>query len=232
MELKNYFWTLPFISFILGYQLLALMTVTATLQNPSIIGLPLTEAIKILSDNNLNPRIMAEKEEPDLPEGTILSQTPAAQQRVKPNQPVFLVVARKPAPLFSPPLLNKTTDEVGLALKRFNVHAKQYYLYAPTPREMCIGQYPSVQEPILGKKMTLYMSAGKNPLMLFPNLKSALLQDANSCLGNYNFTTKVFHSTPIEPEHSCSSCTVVDQKPLPGSIIDVRKPIYVQLQVG
>jgi beta-lactam-binding protein with PASTA domain len=231
MDLKNYLWTLPFISFLLGYQFLSFFTVANNFPNPSIIGSPLTQAIKALSDNNLNPRIMAEKEEPDLPEGTVLSQTPAAGQRVKPNQPVFLVVARKPKKIPAPSLLNKTADETLLTLHHLNLRSKTYALNAPAPKDTCIGQIPDAKEPVEGKKMTLYISAGKNPLMLFPNLKGAAMSDVQNCLSSYNFTTKILHTNPIEEGHQCTLCTVIDQKPLPGSIIDVRRPVYVQLQV-
>ncbi len=228
---KNYLWTIPFISFLLGYQLLSLITVTNTLTNPSIIGLPLTQAVKTLSDHNLNPRIVAEKEEPDLPEGTVLRQTPAPQQKVKQNQPIFLVVSRKPKKITAPSLINKTRDEAESLLHGLNVRAKTYELTAPAPPETCIGQSPDPKEEIEGKRMILYMSAGKNPLMLFPNLKGAMISDAHNCLSNYSFTTKILHTHAVDPAHVCTTCVVIDQKPLPGSIIDVRKPVYVQLQV-
>ena len=231
MNIKQYLWTFPFLSFIFGYQFLSFITVSNNLPNPSIMGLPLAQAITILSDNNLNPRIMAEKEEPDLPEGTVLSQTPAAHQRVKPNQPIFLVVARKPKKIPAPSLLGTSVDEATLALHRVNVRPKTYELFSPAPKGTCVGQMPGAQEPVADKKMILYISAGKNPLMLFPSLKGALMSDVQTCLSSYNFTAKVFHTRPVEPDHQCSSCYVVDQKPLPGSIIDIRKPGYVQLQV-
>ncbi len=229
--LKDYLWTLPFLSFLLGYQLLSFITVTDNLTNPAIIGLPLSQAVKALSDHNLNPRIVAEKEEPDLPEGTVLQQTPAAQQKVRPNQPIFLVVSKKPKKIIAPFLLNKTKDGAESALHQLSVRAKIYELSAQTPIETCIGQSPDAEETIENKKMILYVSTGKNTLMLFPNLKGAIMHDVQNCLNNYNFTTKIFHTYPTDANHQCTTCVVVDQKPLPGSIVDVRKPVYVQLQV-
>ena len=64
--LKKYLWILPFLSFLLGYQFLSTLTTVHELKVPPLVGLSVTEAVKVLSDNNLNARIMAEKEEPDL----------------------------------------------------------------------------------------------------------------------------------------------------------------------
>ena len=64
MKTSTYLWLLPFLSFLCGYQLIRSLYTVNTLTTPSIIGKEIQDAIKILSDNNLNPRILTEKEDP------------------------------------------------------------------------------------------------------------------------------------------------------------------------
>src|SRR3990170_445622 len=83
MNIKNYLWILPFLFFIGGYTLSRLFFHTDAIEAPSLIGKSLHEACTITSDLNLNTKIIEHKDNPDLPEGTVLLQIPAAGQSVK-----------------------------------------------------------------------------------------------------------------------------------------------------
>jgi len=87
--LFSFIWIVPFLAFIAGYQVVRLLTHTQTVYVPSVLGLHLTDAIRRLSADQLNVRILAEKEDPDLDEGMIISQTPEQGTLVKPHQSLF-----------------------------------------------------------------------------------------------------------------------------------------------
>jgi len=59
------------------------MTNVDQIQAPALVGKQLQNAVALLSQKNLNVRFITQKEDPDLPHGTILSQTPAAGRNVK-----------------------------------------------------------------------------------------------------------------------------------------------------
>lgn len=229
--MKNFIWLLPFLGFLFGYQLLSFLTVSSELVVPSLIGLPLTQTVKLLSDQNLNVRIMAEKEDRDLEPGTVLSQTPAPGHKAKQNQPIFLVLSKKPKKIFAPHLLTKPQDEVNHTLNQLNLRAKTYTLSYPAPTGTCIGQLPEEKEVVHDNKMILYVSSGKSSLMLFPNFKGSTVQEVREQVAHYPMQFKLFHSQPVDEGHQCTACVITDQKPLPGSLVDVRLPIVIQLQV-
>jgi beta-lactam-binding protein with PASTA domain len=232
LMLKDYLWILPFFCFLLGYQLLNVTTTNHELEAPALIGLPLTEAIKILSNNNLNTRIVAQTEEQNLPNGTVLSQTPAAHQRVKQNQPIFLVVSKKPEPIRTPNLLGRDRSEIVSIGQKQRIRIKYYELMnTKHPKDYCIGQYPTPDTPIKDGTMIAYVSAGNQTTILFPDFRQTDLHHAQEMLADIPCQITVNHSTPVDSEHQCISCVITDQKPLPGSLITTTKPLNVQLQV-
>jgi len=230
--IKQYFWILPFLSFLCGYQLLNYTTHVQEITVPSVVGLNLTDAIKIFSDHNINPRILTEKEEKDVAPGTILGQTPTPGHKIKIHQPIFLVVAKKAQSIICPTLLGKSETEVDKSLSHLHIRAKKYYLNSHYPQGNCIAQEPSSNSPLEDRKMTVYISAGNNKLLLFPHLKNSSIAEVKEFFEGYPITLKLTHTHPMPPEHQCNnSCIIVDQKPLPGTLIDLQKSLYVQLQL-
>lgn len=94
MNLKKILWLMPFASFLIGYQIINIFKNQNEIIVPNFVGKTLNQAIKVASDNNLNLRISAEKEDSQLPEGTIISQIPN-RQKIKPNQSIYLVISKK-----------------------------------------------------------------------------------------------------------------------------------------
>src|SRR3972149_1541199 len=63
--IKNYLWTLPFLLFITGYIGIQLLLAQPEVETPSLVGNSIHDAITLLSHNNLNARILSEKEDAD-----------------------------------------------------------------------------------------------------------------------------------------------------------------------
>ena len=110
MKIKQYIWILPFAIFILGYYFLNLFISGPNIEAPNLIGKQANEALVIASNSSLSIKIIGEKEDPELQEGTILHQTPI-NQKVKRNQSLYVLISKKPAPKTIPNLLNKTEGE-------------------------------------------------------------------------------------------------------------------------
>lgn len=235
MKIKNYLWALPFFSFLAGYFVLERMSRVAQLDTPAIIGKQLQQAVAELSDNNLNLRLIAQKEDPDLPQGTILSQTPAPGQKIKPHQALYVVISKQPEKIAAPLLLNKHDNAIQKELEALGIRNKTYRLPSNRPSGTCIAQLPTPGNQVADEKITTYLSAGNNRPSLVPNLKGKPAPEVLEFLQQYKIEVKIMHSSKQDKNHLCDTdCIISDQRPLAGSLVtlDEEKPLLVQLQVG
>lgn len=197
-----------------------------------MIGKNINYAAKVLSEHNLNLRIIAQKEDADLPEGTIISQTPAKQQMVKPQQSIFCVVSSQAQSTHAPYLLNNSINQAHELLKKEKIRNKSYWLASKYPEGTCVAQIPSAQEPLQQQSMVTYFSTGNKKTVLFPSLKGEPVDDVIEFLDKYNTKPSIQHTRSVDANHQCINCIVVDQKPLAGSLIDLSKPLRIQLEVS
>lgn len=233
MNLKSFFWLFPFLSFIAGYYLLHSLYGVTTIDAPSIVGKNIIEAFHILSDHNLSPRLLAEKEDPDLPAGTILSQTPQAGSKIKSQQSVLCVISKKPDTVKAPHLVGKSLRHISVALDKQGVRNKIYYVHSTHPKNMCVGQYPAPEELLPNKKIITYLSSGNAKPVILPNFKHKPLNQITEFLEQYNITADITHYGSTTGQKLRGESIIIDQRPLAGSIITFNddSPIHVQLQV-
>lgn len=227
-------WTLPFLSFLLGYYCLNRLYHISEMQTPSLVGKKLPEALSLLSAQQLNVRILTEKEEADLPEGTILSQTPLAHSAIKANQAVFCVISKKPLQQSAPDLIKKTKKECINIAQQKKIRIKEYCIASNAPTDLCIAQSPAPNTPLDAQGMIIYLSAGNEKPIIFPSCIAKRMNEVSDFLEKQQLASRVSHTKPVAADHVCSSCVVVDQRPLPGSIMKLnpQKPITVQLHVS
>lgn len=230
--MKQFTWFIPFLFFLAGYSCMRFMYYTPQIATPNLIGMQLPDAFGILSGHNLYPRILQEREDSDLPAGTILSQSPGPQTHIKPQQSVFLTIS-KPAPLPRAPLcINVPKKTVLTQTQARHIRAKLYALPSIYPIDYVFAQYPGANE-IVNDTMIIYLSAGTKKPVILPNFKKLTVQEVKEHIATQPITLQTSHIRPVPP-HDCSSCVILDQLPLPGSIIalDESKPIQMNLQVS
>ncbi len=228
MNISKILWITPFFSFIAGYYLLHLLYSVPEIKTPCILGKQLPEAVKILSDYNLNARLMAEKEDIDLPNYTIVSQTPATHTKVKPHQSVFLVVTKHPETRPAPHMIGKSAETITQQLNDDHIRYKYYWLTTHHPKETCIAQYPQPKDPIDDNFMILYLSAGNHKPFIWPDFKERELDEVVSFLEHHEYAPEIIYNT-----NKKSGSYVVDQRPLAGSLVNLHnnsKPL-IQLYV-
>ncbi len=225
----NWFWTLPFICFLSGYQAVHFFTTRGEFPTPAVVGLPLIQAIKTLSDHHLNVRIVREQEDADLPSGTVVSQTPRAGHKVKQQQSVFIVITKK-IERIAPACAGKKIQEIEPLLHSHNIRAHIHYLASSQPVNTCFSQWPQAGQPVEGK-MILYASIGDERPLIFPVLRGQPIRAVLELLKQYQLNANVFHPHVMDDDHECINCLVAEQKPLPGSLIDLSKPIQISLEV-
>jgi len=237
MYIKQYLWIIPFISFLCGYLIFGKLFEPKVFDTPAIVGKKLLEAVTILSDHKLNIRFIAQKEDPDLPTGTILSQKPLAGRKIKPNQAVFVVVSTKPPKTPCPTLINRSLDSITKILEKENIRNKSYFLPSNHPQNNCIAQYPSPTTPLKENNVITYLSHGNKKPVILPKFKYQNLTDITEFLQKWseyidfdilNYSQKNLS----ELEHE--NYVIIDQRPLAGSIVnlDPKKKLKIHLKIA
>ncbi len=232
MRVLSFLWMIPFICFLGGYQLIRLFADHSSIEAPSVVGQHIHDAIKLLSTYHLNARILTEKEEPDFPEGIVISQSPPQGQKIKSHQSLFLVVTRKPPKPQAPRLYGLAYKDALSITQDSNAKLKAYTIESINPQGTCIAQDTQPQEELADSALTAYFSEGITPIRIFPNLKGKKLSEVQKFLKGYGIQSKVVHQRLIDESHTCSFCVVQEQRPLPGTLVNLKKSFVVSLTVA
>lgn len=232
MKLTNLLWTLPFICFIGTYLALSIIFTAPTLTTPSLIGKQLPEAFTILSNHNLNPRILREQVDEDVPAGTILGQTPYAGQKIKQHQQIFITVSKKADKLVAPDMVGKLFEQIEEQLKTSGIQHKIYHLSSKKPTGTIIAQIPEAGIPLEQNNIILYVSLGNKKQVICPEFHNRPVQEVIQFLATYNIKPELYHTYVMREGHICKDCKVIAQQPLAGSILDLEKGVAIQLKVS
>ncbi len=227
MKLSNFLWTLPFIFFLLGYGLLSFFVANKEVYVPFLIGKSLQEAVSMLVQQNLNVRIISEKEDADLPHGTVINQTPL-NTKIKQQQSVYLTISKQPSKLRAPNLQGKSLEEINKILAQSTYKSKIYYVPSLLPKDVCIAQIPKPATVLEENRIILYVSSGNQKPVVFPDLRKHDLQSVLDFLQLYTIKPVIIY----EQELDGMNARIIEQKPLPGSIINLGQNFVVQLKVA
>ncbi len=235
---KNFLWVTPFLAFLLGYQLINFFQQTTELTTPNIIGCNLYDALKNLSAQNLNLRIITEKTDPSLPDQIIISQKPYAGQTIKPNQTIFVVTSRKPDATLAPDLIGKTSAEIKILTQHDGLKILNYTQNSKHKIGTCIAQNPVPHSPMHKRQVTVYLSAGQNQPVLMPDLINLELVQVREFLAQNNLKLVVVNldlNNNLEDRtgvDSASNYLISEQWPLAGTIIKLDQLTEVRVKVG
>lgn len=229
--LKTFFWVVPFIAFLSGYQLVRFFSHTEAIEVPSIVGMHIHDAIRILSADKLNVRILEEKNDPDAQEGIIISQAPSQGQKVKPHQSIFLVLTRRPPKLKAPSFYGLTVAQAQSQAKANSIELKLAFAENNYPKGTCFAQSISAGQELAEKSMTIYCSSGLTSERIFPNLIGKTVEEARSFLDQYGATVSLVNLQQ-ESKESTGNALIKEQRPLAGSIVDLSKKLQVHLTIS
>lgn len=232
MNIKNYLWLLPFISFLCGYGVIQWFFHIESIPTPHLIGHYVHEILPIISQHTLHVRLISQKEESDIPEGIIINQSPQPGKAIKPHQPLFIVTTKKPQAMQSPNCLQKKIGSVLPGLHTAGIFPRIYTVAHQYPEGICFAQTPQPEEFLEKNKLILYVSAGNNKPILWPNFIETSLEKTSLVLDMYSMKPYIINDSPFL-QKSIDSYTVIDQRPLAGTLVtlDEKKPISVQLRI-
>lgn len=223
---------MPFIAFGIGYFVCDYILHKSDVQTPNVIGKPVNDAVALLSAHSLSMRLLGTREDASLPEGIVLDQLPSPLQKIKTNQSVFVTVSTRRKVCTMANYWGQKQADVLADLAQKGLEAEVVYIASDYPQTMCIAQYPSPECPITAKKVLIYISNGKHPLGIMPNIIGCSLADVQDSYKKSNVRFEVFHTPYVDAEHDCVECIVTDQMPSPGSILDTSKGMRIQVQVA
>lgn len=227
MKIQKSFWIIPFLCFILGYQITRFFLTIDGIETPGLVGLTVTEAVKILSKNSLNVRILSDKEDAELPDGTIVSQTPATGRRIKSNQSIFLSISKKPENPIAPQFVGKTLKDAENCTRKIVSHNKIYPIESCHPSGTCIAQHPHAGTALEDSKVLLYVSDKKRRSAILPSLVGRPPEEVIAFLDESGIPYEIVG----QQKANLSKQRISDQRPLAGSFVEIDNPPTVQLQV-
>lgn len=222
----------PFACFLTGYVVTHCVLHKEEVVLDNVIGKSLQESVAILSKKNLSVRLLHEREDSVLPEGTVLDQIPKPFQHVKPQQNIFLTISKKERPLLVPDFCGQPEQELVVLAQRAGIDVKVFHLPSDIPKGRCIAQQPLAGSFFeKNRNMLVYVSTGQQSLYVLPSFIGMMLPDVESGVKHTSLMIEVFHSVSVAEGHTCQRCRVVDQRPLGGSIVSLDRPLTVQIQV-
>jgi beta-lactam-binding protein with PASTA domain len=228
--LKELLFLIPLCSFFLGYFFISFCVHEDVVIVPLVIGKSSQESVELLSQKGLNMRILRKQEDSDLPEGVVLEQLPHSGETIRPNRHVFVTVSHKP-PVDIARCMIGTRYSLQLSSKGlFGDKERFFKVPSVVPREVCVAQFPSAGQPIGKKGLTVYVSKGAPSLAILPSYIGQPLEEAEEALQENQIKVKTFLHGGNRKDGVVYR--VVDQKPMAGSIVDLNRPLYVQLQVS
>lgn len=226
------FWCLlPFVGCLGGYLISGYFIQKTEIVTPLVIGKSLLQSVEILSHERLGVRLLTQKEDPSLPEATVIDQLPKPGQLIRPNQNVFVTTSTKQPPQSAPDWWGKRIKDLMPILEKQGLQVALVDLSSSYPQGMCIAQVPTAGQPLQGKSVRLYVSMGLPLLAVMPSFNGLTIIAFEKLLEKKDMRVEYIHETTIADSHVCADCIITEQHPVAGAIIDLSRTLDVQVQV-
>ncbi len=231
-----YFWvTVPFLSFIFGFFLLAIFVQENTYKTPALLGHSALYALRQATEHGLMLKILSEVETSEVTAGTVIAQKPIPGAPIKQKQVIFITLSKSPVVRCVPNFVGKTVDLLNEALQS-DILVKSHYVPHNNPKDKIIAQFPVPGTPLPDDRcIHLFISSGSETVRIMPLFCGHALQGdtgVEDFLRGYGIDAKVY-TEPYDPgkHEKFGRGTIIAQKPLAGSWIDIKKPLQVQFVV-
>ncbi len=229
--IKKILWTLPFFAFLTGYIFLQFFIQQDPITCPNFIGKDILPAHHIASRLKINLQIIGEKEVCDVQAGTIIQQKPAPGTSIKPHQSIFIVITKAPEIIKAPYCIGKDYETIEALADQQKIKNRSYFLPHSQPKGVCFAQIPNPQENLESKKIYTYISSGKTDPYLLPDFTNNNIDDIIPFLEQNYITYTIVHKSEKNGSFRKKNGKIINQKPLPGSLIIPQEKIHIQLQI-
>lgn len=234
MNIRSCSWLVPFCGFLIGYGMAFLLCAVKQVEVPLLVGSTVDQALAMVTECNLVMRLLRYKEETEVPVGTILSQMPLAYQKAKPHQSVFVVVATRPQESTVPDMRGQSDEVIKKELASRGLTEQFCVVPLHYPAKHCIAQIPAPGDVLSASNIICYIADTIDERVLWPNCVGKRVQDVQEFFQLHGIETEILHNVSVRAHHTCDDCLVVNQHPVPGSIITLgqhAQSLRVQLLV-
>ena len=226
------FLLLPFICFFAGYYLTSHFFFNTKLVVPHLTGKQLSECAPSLAQQRLSIRFLSEREDANLPEGTIVEQIPAPGQNIRPQQQILLITTKKPETLKTPNFLKLNKNTIQEISEKIGITPKYITLATSHNKEYCLAQTPRQDEPNPEKKVTLILNQIKQDYVIMPDLLESSVEEIQTILKKYNIKLDVFYLGQKVTISSCLEYQCINQSPIAGTLLNLKNPPIIQIEIG
>jgi serine/threonine-protein kinase len=184
---------------------------------PNVVGLKEMDAFKTLKDSDLVPILSDTTYEIQYPKGTIIFQRPGANDIVKINRRIYLVISGGEPIVSVPVLKGKSLVDARFSLERLGLNlGKVDSVASDNPKDMIFDQqYTAGTEIKQGDSVGVSLSIGQGiGSILVPNLIGKSLAEAEKVLADSSLKVGKIN---YQRSFSLLPNTVLDQYPSKGN---------------
>ena len=184
---------------------------------PKVLGMKETDAVNLLKAKTLQPVISDTTYDEQYPQGTIIYQTPSADDTVKEGRRIYLFISGGEPVVSVPNLKGKSIRDAKFALERLGLSLGHIDSIASNnPRDMIFDQqYAEGTQLKTGDSVGVSMSIGEGVgTISVPNLIGKSLAEAESILADSSLKVGKIN---YQKSFSLLPNTVLDQYPSKGN---------------
>lgn len=223
-------WALPFAAFVCGYFMAAFIFGSSRVSVPAIVGVNAAQAVKMLSQAQLNMRFWGEKEDADLPNGTVVKQEPEPGTQLKQNRSVFVVISRRPGAKVMLSLQGMNLEQSQQTLTSAGVPYKVVFVPSVQPAGTVVAQNPPMGTSVRTSAL-VYVALADDQTFVFPDFRGYSLAQVTDFLTLHNLQLSSVQA--LAPDQPCeASMRVVEQRPLSGTLVELSKVPSIQLIIN
>ncbi|MBE6080096.1 MAG: Stk1 family PASTA domain-containing Ser/Thr kinase, partial [Veillonella sp.] len=165
----------------------------ATVDVPNVVGKQVTVAKHILEDNHLRVSV-SEVSNPDVPAGQVISQSPEANEQVKEQRTVHLVVSKGVGDITMPDITGMTIDQARSRLKNLGLVIGKISAGTDDSKEdgvILMQSPPGDSKVTKGATVDVTVNRVKSKKVELPNLVGMTVKDAKDALASLGLNAAI-----------------------------------------
>lgn len=192
----------------------------ATVDVPNVVGKQVTVAKHILEDNHLRVSV-SEVSNPDVPAGQVISQSPEANEQVKEQRTVHLVVSKGVGDITMPDITGMTIDQARSRLKNLGLVIGKISAGTDDSKEdgvILMQSPPGDSKVTKGATVDVTVNRVKSKKVELPNLVGMTVKDAKDALASLGLNAAISGAGD-------DTAVITQQSPEAGSSLDANTSV-------
>lgn len=192
----------------------------ATVDVPNVVGKQVTAAKHILEDNHLRVSV-SEVSNPDVPAGQVISQSPEANEQVKEQRTVHLVVSKGVGDITMPDITGMTIDQARSRLKNLGLVIGKISAGTDDSKEdgvILMQSPPGDSKVTKGATVDVTVNRVKSKKVELPNLVGMTVKDAKDALASLGLNATISGAGD-------DTAVITQQSPEAGSSLDANTSV-------